>query len=303
MTTPTMSQPISPSSLPPAALPDSPAGCESFPPRTDNLAEAEADARRLEALLAEAELLAFAGGTQEDIAAAPGRSPETRQRLPRLLREIDGLLDRMATRLGCSSADLPPIPDPSVGRAPRTETGGATPIRLPAFEELTLDEILAGTGSQAIRLDVRPLDTSAALLRGNGPLGLDVERALDQITIQMQLGEAMGLPLSEALTPSAPLPLSGPDALRIDAIIACMERILANCPGPLLSPAAQTELTALMTEADRLMGRHGGAASARGAAMSRLAEAPSWRARLERLGARVLALLSGDRSSPAPVGA
>ncbi|GEO80551.1 hypothetical protein [Pararhodospirillum oryzae] len=190
---------------------------------------------------------------------------------------------------------LPPFPraEPS-----RRATGPLTPElrsprpsplpgQLPAFFEATLDDML-GAAFTGNPIETRLVDADAVTLPPfDQPLTLDVELALDRLTAQRDLGLAMGVPVSDVLRPLPSRLLTHPLAIRLDAVFACMERILAHCPDHLLSTSAQSDLEALMREADRLLG-HDTATLNPSTAVPR--EKSWWRSTLDALARHVIAL-------------
>ncbi|MCF8480315.1 MAG: hypothetical protein K9H25_07785 [Rhodospirillum sp.] len=255
--------------------------------------------RLLDILFAEAEALTH--GNHGKV-----MPPVDRKRLEILTREIDGLLDRaegMTTPMARRGPLDKAVPDWDIRRVLDRREDLETLVpgeedayeRLPAFEEPTIDEVLIAYGSRAVATRVHPMDV-LNLARLDGPLTLDVENALDRITAQLDLSMAMNLPPTEVFSPMVVWRLAPPDAARIDAVLACMDRILAANPDHFLTGAAQLELVALMSEADRILGIGEEKALPQPEARR---DGDAWRRSMDLLGRHVAALIPGSRVLPA----
>ncbi|CCG09389.1 hypothetical protein [Pararhodospirillum photometricum] len=172
-------------------------------------------------------------------------------------------------------AALPPVPT--------TFRDYFIPGQMPSFLEATLDDLLEEHGSRAV--SARVLDEGQVVFAPlDGPLGLDVELALDRLTTEMAQVRAQGLTLSDALAQAPRRSLSEPTAARLDVVFACMERILAHFGDGMLTGSAYRELEALMTEAEALLGEPQTRARPG-------SDAAQWRETLTLLGRQVLARL------------
>ncbi|WP_413206038.1 hypothetical protein [Rhodospirillum sp. A1_3_36] len=250
--------------------------------------------RILDILFAEAEALTH--GNHGKV-----MTPVDRKRLMTLTREIDGLLDRAEGLPGPATApDADDNLELRMALDRREELETRVPgkedayERLDTFEEPTVDEVLIAFGSRAVAARVQSTD-ALTLGRQNGHLTLDVENALDRITAQLDLSMAMDLTSVEIFSPTWVSPLAPPDAARMDAVLTCMDRILATCPEHFLTPDAQGELEALMAEADRILGISEKKSIPK---PSSRRNGEAWRRAMNALGRQVTALIPGARILP-----
>jgi hypothetical protein len=252
----------------------------STPFPTPRLDDVDDHFRLLDLLFAEAEAL-VRGNNGKAMARVD------RKRLNTLTREIDDLLDR---------AENLPLSTPA-NSLPRQALDLDEPPaeRLDAFDEPTVDELLIAHGSRVIAARVHAVD-ALELTRLDGPLTLDVENALDRITAQIDLSLAMDLAAGELFTPGLPASLSAPQAARVDAVLTCMDRILAACPDHFLTKDAQGELEALMSEADRILGMADAEALPD---PTHRRDGEAWRRAMDMVGRQVAALLPGAHVLPA----
>jgi hypothetical protein len=82
----------------------------------------------------------------------------------------------------------------------------------------------------------------------------------------------------------------------MDAVLTCMDRILASCPDHFLTSEAQKELEALMAVADRILGISEDKVPPQSNSRR---NGEAWRRAMTALGRQVTALIPGARVLPA----
>ncbi|MGB1027979.1 MAG: hypothetical protein ACPGYL_15590, partial [Rhodospirillaceae bacterium] len=210
----------------------------------------------------------------ESLLGVPARrtlSNKDEVRLDALIGDIDDLLESLDADLSQDSVRLhqPPMPV-------------ALPLAAATIPATNEDPLLV------------------LLPRDDGPLSLDQENALDQITAQLDLGAAMDLSATEVLTPSPCPRLTLEEARRVEALLNFMEHIIGDSvnTGGVLTPNADEQLTRLMSEADRLLGYDSASlspvlANRANASASTKTDLNGWRHSVRALGNRVQDMIPG----------